>query len=276
MIDALERTARERGVAIRTGAHVARIRTEGDRVIGVTLAGGETIDGGIVAASCDPRQTLLELLPPASLAPKLHHRMTKVRADGAMAIIDVALSAPLRFACRPDLDVSRARVVGTLDDMERAFDATKYGRVSTEPILEVVVPSIETPAMAPEGHHVASIMAHFAPHELGTGWGDGAAESFADTVIARLAQFAPDLPDSIIARRVRTPFDLETRYGITGGHIHHVEHALDHLIVRPDPECARYATPIDGLYLCGSGSHPGGGLTGLPGMLAAGTILGGS
>lgn len=276
LIAALEQSARSQGVTIRTGARVERIRTEGGKVLGVTLTGGEEIDASNVAASCDPKQTLLDLLAPATLAPKLHHRMIKARSGGAMAIIDLALKAPIRFACRPDLEVKHARVVGSIDDMERAFDATKYGRVSTEPILEVEVPSIETPAMAPEGHHVASIMAHFAPYELRAGWDERSAESFGDTVVERLTQFAPDLGDSIVARRVRTPVDLETRYGMTGGHIHHIEHALDHLIVRPDHECARYGTPISGLYLCGSGSHPGGGLTGLPGMLAAETILRGS
>ncbi|MBT8484930.1 MAG: NAD(P)/FAD-dependent oxidoreductase [Phycisphaerae bacterium] len=276
LIDALVRHARDRGVAIRTEATVTRLRTEGGRVVGVTLADGETIDAPIVAASCDPKHTQLELLAPATLAPRLHHRMTKVRASGAMAIVDLALSAPLRFGCRPELDVAHARVVGTIDDMERAFDATKYGRVSAEPILEVVVPTVETPSLAPPGHHVASIMTHFAPYDLDGGWTGDVADTLADTVIARLATFASDLPSSIVARRVRTPVDLETRYGVTGGHIHHVEHALDQLIVRPDPECARYATPVAGLYLCGSGAHPGGGLTGLPGMLAAEAILGGS
>lgn len=274
LIAALEKAARSQGVTIRTNAKVTAVRTDGQRVTGVTLDGGETIEARMVAASCDPKQALLDLLPPATLAPKLHHRITKARTSGSMAIVDLALSAPLRFACRPELEVREARIVDTIDAMERAFDATKYGRSSDQPILEVVVPTVANPSMAPDGHHVVSIMAHFAPYDLRSGWDDASSNAFADAVVQQLAGYAPDLTDAIVARRVQTPVDIETRYGVTGGHIHHIEHALDHLIVRPDPECAHYATPVHGLYLCGSGTHPGGGLTGLPGMLAADAILG--
>ncbi|MCH2133705.1 MAG: NAD(P)/FAD-dependent oxidoreductase [Phycisphaerales bacterium] len=273
VIRALEDHARRQGVTIRTGTRVTGIRTVGGSVQGVTLEGGETIDATVVAASCDPKQTLLDLIGPTALAPRMSQRIRTVRASGAMAMVDLALSGPLRFACRPELDVARARLVGTLDEVERAYDATKYGQYSTEPMLEVVVPTLGNPTMAPEGCHVASIMVHFAPHDLKSGWSEEDSAAMADVVVNRLSTVVPGVRDLILSRRVRTPVDLEARYRVTGGHVHHVEQALDQMIVRPDFECGRYATPIGGLYLCGSGSHPGGGLTGLPGMLAAETVL---
>ena len=268
-IDALEAAARQRGVDIRTGAEVRRVRMSGDAVTGVELDGGETIDAPVVAASCDPKQVFLKLVDPAAITSKLNHQVSKLRGSGTTAKVDLAVRGPLRFACRPDLDVEYAHVVTTIDDMERAFDATKYGRCSEQPVLDVYTPR----GQAPDDHCVVSIVAHFAPHDLAGGWTDAARERLGDTVVETLARYAPDLPGQVIARRVLTPVDIETRYGVTGGHIHHVEHALDQMIVRPVPQCARYATPIRGLYLCGSGSHPGGGLTGGPGTLAADAIL---
>ena len=268
-IDALEAAARQRGVDIRTDADVRRVCTVSGAVTGVELSDGETIDAPIVAASCDPKQVFLSLVDPAVVTPKLNHQVSKLRGRGTTAKVDLAVTAPLQFACRPDLDVKHAHVVTTIDDMERAFDATKYGRCSEQPVLDVYVPT----GQAPDGHCVVSIVTHFAPHDLAGGWTDAARQRLGDTVVETLARYAPLLPAQVIARRVLTPVDIESRYGVTGGHIHHVEHALDQLIVRPVPQCARYATPIRGLYLCGSGSHPGGGLTGGPGTLAAEAIL---
>ncbi len=268
-IDALTAATRERGVDVRTDAEVRRVRTSSGGVSGVELADGETIDAPVVAASCDPKQVFLKLVDPAMVTPKFNHQVDKLRGSGTTAKVDLAITGSLRFACRPDLAVVQAHVVTTIDDMERAFDATKYGRCSEQPVLEVRALTDH----APENHCVVSIAAHFAPHDLAGGWTDAARERLGDAVVETLARYAPDLPGQIIARRVLTPVDIETRYGVTGGHIHHVEHALDQLIVRPVPQCARYATPIRGLYLCGSGSHPGGGLTGRPGTLAAATIL---
>ena len=269
LIEALADTARQRGADIRTDARVQRVRTSGEGVEGITLANGETIDAAIVAASCDPKQVFLELVEPAVVTPTLNHHVEKLRGSGMTAKVDLAVRGPLRFACRGDLDIARAHVVTTIDNMERAFDATKYGRCSQRPLLDVLA----TTRHAPDGHCVVSVVAHFAPHDLAGGWTDAAREQLGDAVVETLVRYAPDLPGRIIARRVLTPVDIESRYGVTGGHIHHVEHAMDQMIVRPVPQCARYATPIRGLYLCGSGSHPGGGLTGGPGMLAAATIL---
>ncbi|MHC4990967.1 MAG: phytoene desaturase family protein, partial [Planctomycetota bacterium] len=190
------------------------------------------------------------------------------------AKVDLALSGPLRFACRPELEIEHARVVGeTLDDMEHAFDATKYRRCSDMPVLDIYVPSVSDPAVALEGHHVVSIVAHFAPYDLASGWTELAREQLGDTVLTTLARYAPAVPDQLVASEVLTPVDIEQRYGVSGGHIHHLEHALDQMIVRPALECARYATPVRGLYLGGSASHPGGGLTCGPGALAAAAVI---
>ena len=265
VIDALEGKARKQGANIRLDAEVRNIRTTDGAVEGVTLSDGETIDAAVVAASCDPKQVFLKLLSPSVVTPKLNHRIDKLRCSGTTAKVDLALSGPLQFACRGDLEVEHARICTTIDDMERAFDETKYGRCSRQPVLDVYVP--------PDSQHVVSIVAHFAPYDLGSGWTRADREEFGDTVVTTLARYAPELSRQIIARQVLSPVDIEHRYGVTGGHIHHVEHALDQMLVRPAPQCARYATPLGGLYLCGSGSHPGGGLTGASGALAAAAVL---
>ncbi|MCZ6597568.1 MAG: NAD(P)/FAD-dependent oxidoreductase [Planctomycetota bacterium] len=273
LICALEQAARRHGVDVRLESEVRHIRTAGGAVEGVDLTDGEPIDTRVVAASCDPKQTFLKLLSPPAITPKLHHQIGTLRCRGSTAKVDLALRGPLRFSCRPELEIEHARVAETIDDMERASDAIKYGRCSEIPVLDVYVPSPPPPEHDGEDRRVVSIVAHFAPHDLASGWTDTERERLGDTVVATLARYAPDLQGRIIARRVLTPVDIEARYGVTGGHIHHVEHALDQMIVRPAPQCARYATPIRGLYLCGSGSHPGGGLTGAPGALAAAAVL---
>jgi len=273
VIDALEDAARQRGVDIRVQAEVRHIRTADGAVVGVTLSDGETIDAGVVAASCDPKQVFLKLLSPSVVTPKLNHQIDKLRCSGTTAKVDLALRGPLRFACREDLEIEHARICTTINDMERAFDETKYRRYSRQPVLDVFVPTVSTPRLAPDGQHVVSIVAHFAPYDLDSGWTDADRETLGDTVVATLGRYAPELSSQVIARQVLSPVDIERRYGVTGGHIHHVEHALDQMLVRPAPQCARYATPLGGLYLCGSGSHPGGGLTGAPGALAAVAVL---
>ncbi|MHC4909094.1 MAG: phytoene desaturase family protein [Planctomycetota bacterium] len=273
LIDSLEQAARQRGVEVRVNADVRRICTSGGAVTGVELADGETIDARAVAASCDPKHALLGLLEGPALEPKLAHQVTTLRSRGTTAAVHLALGGPLTFACRPELEVEHARIAESLDDMERAFDAVKYRRVSTRPILDVHVPSIAAPAMAPSDHHVVSIVAHFAPHDLLGGWTDERREALGSAVVTTLERYAPGLGERIIAHRVMTPVDIEKRYGVSGGHIHHVEHALDQLIARPVPALARFRTPVDGLFLCGSGNHPGGGLTGGPGGLAAAAIM---
>jgi len=272
---ALLAAGREAGVELRTGVEVQRIDVEDGVTRGVTLASGETLTARTVVSSCDPVRTLLGLVPKRHLPPALESRIGNWRVRGTTAKLHLGLDALPNWLASPDQPVRRARLVGDIDDLERAFDAVKYGRISSTPYLDVSVPSLEDPSLAPEGKHVMSVLASFAPYELDGGWNDARREELADTVLATLDRHAPGLKRRVIATETLTPFDIEQRYGATGGHVHHGEHSLDQwLHARPDPDCSRYATPIEGLFLCGSGCHPGGGINGGSGWLAARAVGG--
>jgi phytoene dehydrogenase-like protein len=163
---------------------------------------------------------------------------------------------------------------GGYDDVERSFDPVKYRSFSRRPALDILVPTVADPRLAPDGHHVLSVHAHCAPCELEGGWTDDERRELGDAVLARIAEHAPAVAGSVVAMRVRTPLDLEEDYGAVGGHLFHGEHAIDQLVVRPVPGCTGCRTPFEGLYLCGQGSHPGGGITCAPGALAAEVISG--
>lgn len=274
LVSALERAARTLGVTVRTGAQVASIRLEAGAATGVVLATGEEIGASIVAASCDPRSVFLDMIAPGVLPLAFERRAETIRARGTSAKVHLALSRKLEFASRPGERIERARVSGrTLDDVERSFDPVKYGRFSEQPILDVSVPTVSRPDLAPDGGEVVSVLAHFAPHALAGGWTDDARERFGDAVVAVLSSVAPSIAGAVVAREVLTPVDISHRFGVAGGHIHHVEHALDQLVIRPTLSTMRYSTPVPNLFLCGSGSHPGGGVTGAPGALGAAAIL---
>lgn len=274
LIDALTRAATASGVEIRTGAEVKEINLASGAVTGVTLADGEQIAATMVIASCDPKVTFLDCLPPHALTHKFEKHIEHYRMRGTTAKVHLALSAPLKFAGRPDANAEYIRTGEHLDDLERAFDPVKYRQLPQRPMLEIYVPTVARPDLAPEGHSVASIMVHFVTHGLEGGWTDERREELGDIVVAELERFAPSVRESIVAREVLTPADIEQRYGVHGGHILHGEHGLDQLLTRPAPECARYLAPQNGLYLCGGGSHPGGGVSCAPGYLAAKMILG--
>jgi phytoene dehydrogenase-like protein len=271
---ALESAARAAGAQLRLGAEARRIRVAGGQVLGVTLSDGEEIDAAAVLATCDPRTVFTSLLPPEVVGPRLRQRMEAWRAKGMTAKVHLAVSRPLRFACRPDLAVTRAFTGETLDGLERQFDFAKYRRCSERPVLDILVPTETDPSLAPAGGHVVSVLAHWTPRDLEGGWTDAARDRLGTAVLAALGEVAPDLPGSVVEIEVLTPADLEERYGLSGGHPLHGEHGLDQLLVRPAPECAGYGTPIGGLFLGGSGSWPGGGLTGRPGALAAAALAG--
>lgn len=277
LVEALRAACEDAGAEIRTTARVKGIRLKNGVAVGVELADGEFLEAPVVAASCDPRLTLLELLPPASLSMTLTGKIRVWRTRGTTAKIRFAVSGPLEIAGREGERYEALRVgTGTIDGLERAFDAVKYRRWSAPLHLDVRVPTAGDPSLAPEGHQVVSILASFVPHDLEGGWTEESREALGDAVTTRLAEVWPGLEAGLVARQVLTPADLEERYALSGGHLHHGEHALDQLLfMRPAPELARYATPVPGLYLAGSGSHPGGGVTGRPGMLAAQAILGG-
>lgn len=276
LIDALERAARAAGVDIRTGARVTRIALDAHatRVVGVDYergSGRESIDTGRVAFSCDPRTALLSLVGAHHLPARLAADIRNIRVRGIVAKLHLALSGPLEN--RAGEEVERARITGTLDDLERAFDSVKYGRFAERPALDIRVCSAADPSLAPDGHHVATVTVYFAPYDLSGGWTEDARDTLRRAVITRASEHLPGLTDRIVAAELVTPVDLEARYHVSGGHLYHGEHALDQLLfMRPTIQCSQYTTPIHGLHPCGSGSHPGGGLTLAPGALAAAVI----
>ena len=268
---AMAQAASEAGAEIRTGAAVARIEVGAAGVEAVRLESGEVIPTSVVISNADPRRTFLSLLDPTVLEPGFVHRISNYRTKGTTAKLNLVLqNPPLPSNWLPGAG-GRLHVGPGIDDLERAFDASKYGRWSAEPWLDVAIaPARESGA----GTMVLSVMAHFAPYHLRDTTWSAARDSFADAVLRTLDAYLPGLSGTIVAREVLTPVDLEERFGLTGGHIHHGEPALDQLfLMRPVMGWARYHTPVNGLYLCGAGTHPGPGLTGGPGQNAAREIL---
>jgi phytoene dehydrogenase-like protein len=275
--EGLARIATKAGVTIRTSARVARITARDGRVTGVVLDAGDEIPARVVLSAVDPRQTFLKLADAADLPPTFVERIRHYRARGVTAKINLALDkAPVFRAFEGDAVPSRGRfvVAPDIDYLERAFDATKYGQMSEEPWLELSIPSITDPSLAPEGRHVMSLYFHFAPRNLrAASWADSR-ERLYQAAMRVLDPHVRDLPSIVSTCQVLTPEDLEQTWGLSGGHIFHGEPALDQSwVARPLLGWAQYRTPIDGLYLAGAGTHPGGGLTGLPGFLAAKTAL---
>lgn len=264
--------AKAANVEIRTGAEVEEVVIQGTKATGVKLSGGETVDADRVVAGCDPKQLFLDLIDPAYLTQSFEHNIKNIRARGTTAKLDLALKAYPEFKNRPSLKAEFVHTGEYFDQMEKAFDAVKYDQHSREPLLDVYFPTLEAPELAPSGQHVAQILVHFAPEKLEGGWTAEKKKAFEEIAIKTLERYAPGIRSQIVGSRLSTPADLQKDYNLSGGHLFHGEHAADQLLVRPTPECSRYATPFEGLYLCGSGSHPGGGLTGAPGGLAAKAI----
>ena len=291
LIDALAAAARAKGVTIRTGASVARLEVRDDRAAGVVLAGGEEISAPFVVSTADPRRTLLSLIDPVVLGPTLGWRAGNIRSAGMLAKVNLALGDLPRFglpASGADDQRLRGRIVlaPTLDSIERASDDAKYGRLSERPVLEATIPSLlDTSLVADDAargiRHVMSVLVQFAPYRLAEGgsaapggW-DARQDELADRVVATLDAASPGLASLVVDRHVLTPLDLERDYGLTGGHPMHAEMALDQFFAwRPMLGLGRYRLPIEGLYLAGSGAHPGGGITGVPGANAAREIVG--
>ncbi len=271
---ALRRAAERHGVEIRTGMGVERIEVKDDRVAGVTLTNGEHIDGRAVVSGVDPKRTFLSLCEADHLPPEFSWRIKHYRSRGTLAKVNFALSAlPAFTGATREMLAGRVRLAPDLDYLERAFDHAKYGRYSSHPWIEFTVPSIDNPGLAPEGAHVLSAYAQFAPYALrDTSW-DAEREPLGDIVTSTLDQYAPGFSSSIVAREVLTPLDLERGWGLTGGQIFHGELSLDQFYaMRPLLGFGDHRTPIRGLFLCSSGSHPGTGLTGGSGANAAAVV----
>ena len=275
VVDAVAGACYTRMVDIQTSSPVRRIMMTHGHATGVELADGTTHAASIIVSSCDPKTTFLELIAPPELPTPLDRAARAWHCSGTTAKVTLLLDGPLELDCRPASHFPAIRIASDTSELERAADAVKYRQMSEVPCLDIRVPTLEVPALSPEGHHIVSILVSFAPYDLDGGWSEARRRQLGDRVVDRLAAFAPSVKDRILDREVLTPLDIETRHGIAGGHIHHGEHALDQLLFqRPTPSCSRHDTPVPGLYLCGAGTHPGGGVTCGPGRLAARRILG--
>jgi len=276
LADALLSAAQSHGATVRCDAEVAAIRTGQGSAVGVVLANGEEIEAEIVASTADPKQTLLRLLDPAEVGPTLGWRAEHIRAPGVVANVTLVLDGLPAIAADEERLRGRIVVAPSLEALELAFNDSKYGRISESPYLEATIPTLSDPSLASEGTHVLSVLFQYAPRDLRDGdWDEAARERVADATVGTIETYAPGLAKRITARHVVTPADLEREYGLSGGHPMHGEHALDQVFAwRPLLGHARYRLAgIRGLYLCGAGAHPGGGVTGGPGRNAARAIL---
>jgi phytoene dehydrogenase-like protein len=266
---ALAAAARSAGAEIRTGAEVREIRSRDRRVVGVTLADGTEIDAGLVVSAADPKRTLA-LCDPVEIGPTMSWRAGNIRQPGATAKVNLALSGLPAFHEDPERLRGRIVIGPSIDYVEKASDARKYGRLAEEPWIEATIPSLSDPSLAPDGRHVMSAIVQSAPRDLREGTWARERERLGDVAVKTLERFAPGLGELVEARQVITPEDLETDFGLTGGHVQHAEPGLDQFFAwRPLNGEARYRFVLDGLYLAGSGAHPGGGITGGPGANAA-------
>ena len=277
---ALAESAKEAGAEIRTDAEVERIRIKDGAVVGVVLKDGEEIAGEAVVSGVDPKRTFFSLIDPSQLDPVFANRIKNFRAKGNVAKVNLALGGLPGFTALEANERAlralsgRIHIGPDIDYLERAFDDSKYGELSRAPYLDVTIPTILDPALAPDGKHVLSAYVQFAPYKLKEGNWASHRRELGLRVINTLAPYAPDLSSLVEGMQVITPEDLETCYGFTGGHIFHGELALDQLFtMRPVLDWARYKTPIRGLFLSGSGTHPGNGLTGASGANAAREII---
>ncbi len=275
MIDALAGIARAAGVEIRVEAEVSEIRVRDGAVAGVVLRGGEEIAASAVVSSADPHQTFLRLLDPAVLDPDELRRVQNYRLTGMASKVNFALSGlPAFRGASPDLLRGRIHIGAGVDDLERAYDDAKHGGISRRPYLDLVIPSLSDPSLAPAGHHVLSAYVQYTPYALREGSWPARSAELGDLVTRLIDEYAPGFARLVVHRQVITPLDLEQTYGLSGGHPLHGEPSLDQLfLARPLLGWARYRSPVAGLYMCGAGTHPGGGVTGGPAVNAAREIL---
>jgi phytoene dehydrogenase-like protein len=272
--EALANAARAAGAEIRAAAPVRRILVREDRAAGVVLESGEELAAGAVISSADPKTTFLKLLGAEHLDTGFVRRIGHLRTRGLAAKVHLALDGPPQFAgVSPAALSGRLLIAPSAEYLERAFNHAKYREYSAAPMLEITVPTLADPSLAPPGCHVLSVIAQYAPYDLAGGWEAGR-EPFTELVIDTLARHAPGLRAQLRAAELLAPPDIEREFRISGGHWHHAELALDQFFVlRPVPGAAGYRAPLGGLFLCGAGCHPGGGVLGLAGRNAARQVL---
>ena len=244
---------------------------------GVVLKNGDEIRAHVVASSVDPRLTFLRFLEPGQLPDDFVEDIQHYRFRGSSAKVNLALDALPDFTCLPGPGTHLRGAISispSVEYMERAYDDAKYGRFSRRPYIDIVIPSLTDPHIAPPGKHVMSCFVQYAPYHLKEGTWDEQRDAFGDTVLNTLAEYAPNLRNIVLHRQVVTPLDLEREWGLSEGNIFQGELTLEQLFfLRPAPGWARYRTPIRQLYMCGSATHPGGGIMGAPGRNAAMRIL---
>ncbi len=277
LVESLCASAKASGAEVKCGAPVSRIlmdaSADGLGAKGVELAGGETIEAHRVVSAIDPQRTFLGLVGVEFFDIGFTNRIRRLRCDGYVAKLHLALNALPEFLGLQQTD-GRMIIAPSMEAIELAFDHAKYGECPPQPVMEIVIPSIHDSALAPPGKHVLSAHVMYVPYQLKGGWTDAARDLMCERAIDTIANYAPRIREQIIHREFLTPADLEREYRVTGGHWHHTELAMDQmLMMRPTHEAAQYATPIPGLYLCGAGCHPGGDVVGAAGHNAAREIL---
>ena len=275
---AMAASAQAHGAEIRTNAPVSNVLISGNRARGVVLENGEEIHAAYVVSGADPRRTFLGLVGEKHLPDDFVASIKRYRFRGSSAKVNLALGELPRFTCMPQPGPHLRGAISispSVDYLERAYDDAKYGEISRRPYMDIIIPSMLDPSMAPPGKHVMSIFVQYAPYHLNGGWNDARREELGDTVVDTLAQYAPNLKGAILHRQVITPADIERIIGLSEGNIFQGELSLQQMFfLRPAPAWSRYRTPIRRLYQCGSGTHPGGGVMGASGRNAALAILG--
>lgn len=276
--EAIASAARSFGAEIQTGAKVSQVIEKNGRATGVALENGDEIQADIVVSSLDPKRTFLDLVDSSLLPGDLVEAIRKFNVRGSSAKVNLALDAAPELASKPGSGRYLAGAISIspdLDYLEMAYDDAKYGEFSRRPYLDIIIPSMIDPDMAPPGKHVMSCFVQYAPYHLRVGTWDERRDALGDTVVDTLAEYFPNIKDLILHRQVVTPLDIERMIGLSGGNIFQGELSLSQLFfLRPAAGYAQYRTPLKGYYQCGSGTHPGGGITGAPGRLAALEILG--
>jgi phytoene dehydrogenase-like protein len=273
--EALAHSARNNGAVIRTGMPVKRIVIDNGRATGVETEGGETFSSRIVVSNVDPKSTIMNLVQARNVETEFTHRIHHIRSKGNAAKLHLALDGLPTIEGVDKREFGDRFLVAPHDDyVERAFNHAKYGETSVKPVFEITFPSFRDPDLAPAGKHVMSAIVQYVPYELREGWSAKTHDAFQQLAIDTLAEYMPDLAERITAAELLTPVDIEEQFHIAGGHWHHGELTLDQfLFTRPVGGAAQYAMPLDGLFLCGAGAHPGGGVSGAAGRNAARAIL---
>jgi phytoene dehydrogenase-like protein len=276
--NAIASAAREAGAEIRTNASVTRILTREGRATGVVLGNGDELEADLVLSSVDPHLTFEKFLDPGELPADFLDEVARFRFRGSSGKVNLALDALPDFRCLPGPGAHLRGAISvspSVDYMERAYDQAKYGEFSRRPYIDTVIPTLTDPSVAPPGKHVLSCFVQYAPYKLASGTWDDQREAFGDAVVDTLAEYAPNIRNIILHRQVLTPLDLEREFGLTEGNIFQGELTLEQLFfLRPAPGWAKYTTPVRNLWMCGSATHPGGGVMGAPGRNAALRVLG--